>query len=61
MAPPIAVAEDDPVEEIAADLYVIGPEAPLVAGLADRLRAAGHGRSWARVPTARSSRDRRPS
>ncbi len=40
MAPPIAV-EDDPVEEIAADLYVIGPEAPLVAGLADRLRAQG--------------------
>ncbi len=30
-----------PVEEIEADLYVIGPEAPLVDGLADRLRAAG--------------------
>ena len=30
-----------PVEEIAADLYVIGPEAPLVAGLADNLRVAG--------------------
>jgi phosphoribosylamine---glycine ligase len=28
-------------EQVAADLYVIGPEAPLVAGLADRLRAAG--------------------
>jgi phosphoribosylamine---glycine ligase len=28
-------------EEIDADLFVIGPEAPLVAGLADRLRAAG--------------------
>jgi len=27
--------------EIDADLYVIGPEAPLVAGLADELRAAG--------------------
>lgn len=32
---------DAPVEQIDADLYVIGPEAPLVAGLADRLRAAG--------------------
>lgn len=30
-----------PVEQIAADLYVIGPEAPMVDGLADRLRAAG--------------------
>ncbi len=29
-------------EEIEADLFVIGPEAPLVDGLADRLRAAGH-------------------
>ncbi len=28
-------------EEVEADLFVIGPEAPLVAGLADRLRAAG--------------------
>jgi phosphoribosylamine---glycine ligase len=28
-------------EEIDADLFVIGPEAPLVDGLADRLRAAG--------------------
>jgi phosphoribosylamine--glycine ligase len=28
-------------EAIAADLYVIGPEAPLVDGLADRLRAGG--------------------
>jgi phosphoribosylamine--glycine ligase len=40
MAPPIAVATV-PVEDIEADLYVIGPEAPLVDGLADRLRAAG--------------------
>jgi len=30
-----------PPEEIDADLYVIGPEGPLVDGLADRLRAAG--------------------
>jgi phosphoribosylamine---glycine ligase len=30
-----------PAIEIDADLYVIGPEAPLVEGLADRLRAAG--------------------
>lgn len=31
----------EPPEEIDADLFVIGPEAPLVEGLADRLRAAG--------------------
>ena len=30
-----------PPEEIEADLFVIGPEAPLVAGLAARLRARG--------------------
>ena len=30
-----------PSEELEADLMVIGPEAPLVAGLADRLRSAG--------------------
>jgi phosphoribosylamine--glycine ligase len=40
MASPIEV-DESPVEEIEADLYVIGPEAPLVAGLADNLRAAG--------------------
>jgi phosphoribosylamine--glycine ligase len=40
MAPPITVTSD-PVEEIAADLFIIGPEAPLVDGLADRLRATG--------------------
>ncbi|MCZ7628066.1 MAG: hypothetical protein M5U19_02785 [Microthrixaceae bacterium] len=32
---------DVPPEELEADLFVIGPEAPLVEGLADRLRAAG--------------------
>ena len=30
-----------PPGEVAADLVVVGPEAPLVAGLADELRAAG--------------------
>jgi len=30
-----------PPEEIEADLFVIGPEGPLVEGLADRLRALG--------------------
>ena len=39
--PGIPGSTDTPPEEIDADLYVIGPEAPLVAGLADRLRAAG--------------------
>jgi len=39
--PGIAGSTNLPVEEIEADLYVIGPEAPLVDGLADRLRAMG--------------------
>jgi phosphoribosylamine--glycine ligase len=42
---PVAVTDDDGLialaREVAADLVVIGPEAPLVAGLADRMRAAG--------------------
>jgi phosphoribosylamine--glycine ligase len=32
---------DTPATELDADLFVIGPEAPLVAGLADQLRAKG--------------------
>ncbi|MGO9560291.1 MAG: phosphoribosylamine--glycine ligase [Acidimicrobiales bacterium] len=30
-----------PPEEIEADLFIVGPEAPLIGGLADRLRAKG--------------------
>lgn len=39
--PGIPGSVDTRAEEIDADLFVIGPEAPLVAGLADRLRAQG--------------------
>jgi phosphoribosylamine--glycine ligase len=39
--PGIAGSTPAPPEEIDADLFVIGPEAPLVDGLADRLRARG--------------------
>ena len=39
--PGIGGSTAEPAAEIDADLYVIGPEAPLVDGLADRLRAAG--------------------
>jgi phosphoribosylamine--glycine ligase len=47
IAEPRPVAATDPAavaalaREIAADLVVIGPEAPLVAGVADAVRAAG--------------------
>ncbi len=37
--PGIPESEATPPEEVQADLYVIGPEVPLVGGLADRLRA----------------------
>ena len=39
--PGIANSTPTPATELEADLYVIGPEAPLVDGLADELRAAG--------------------
>jgi phosphoribosylamine--glycine ligase len=37
----VATCVDDDAEKLDADLFVIGPEAPLVDGLADRLRAQG--------------------
>ncbi len=40
-SPGIPGSVDTPPEELEADLFVIGPEAPLVDGLADRLRAQG--------------------
>ncbi len=39
--PGIPESVSEPPEEIEADLFVIGPEAPLVDGLADRLRHRG--------------------
>lgn len=47
-------SDDRPASLIEADLYVIGPEAPLVSGLADELRASGRlvfgpGRDGARL------------
>ncbi|HAS08999.1 MAG TPA: phosphoribosylamine--glycine ligase, partial [Acidimicrobiaceae bacterium] len=39
--PGIPGSIDTPPEDIDADLYVIGPEQPLVDGLADQLRDAG--------------------
>jgi phosphoribosylamine---glycine ligase len=38
---PVQVAPGARPEDIDADLYVVGPEVPLVEGLADRLRGAG--------------------
>jgi len=40
-SPGIAGSTPAPPEKIDADLFVIGPETPLVEGLADRLRARG--------------------
>lgn len=39
--PGIPGSVSTPPEELDADLFVIGPEAPLVEGMADRLRAQG--------------------
>ncbi|HMC04547.1 MAG TPA: phosphoribosylamine--glycine ligase, partial [Actinomycetota bacterium] len=39
--PGIPGSVETPPEDVAADLFVIGPEAPLVEGLADWLRARG--------------------
>jgi phosphoribosylamine--glycine ligase len=40
-SPGIPGSATTPPSEVDADLYVIGPEAPLLAGLADELRAEG--------------------
>ena len=39
--PAIPGSTPQPSDELDADLFVVGPEAPLVEGLADRLRAQG--------------------
>ena len=49
-----------PPESIEADLYVIGPETPLVEGLADRLRGGGQAGYSGPAPTGHSWKDRRP-
>ncbi len=43
------------------DLVVIGPEGPLVAGVADAVREAGSARYSVPAPRARGSKDRRRS
>jgi phosphoribosylamine--glycine ligase len=40
-SPGIPGSTPAPPGDVEADLYIVGPEAPLVAGLADELRAAG--------------------
>jgi phosphoribosylamine--glycine ligase len=39
--PGIPGSRATPPEEVEADLFIVGPEAPLVDGLADRMRGAG--------------------
>ena len=56
--PGIPGSTSQPAEEVDADLFVIGPEEPLVAGLADRLRAKGN-LVFGPGAAARSSRARR--
>ena len=55
VVPGVAVTDPDAIvrvaREHAVDLAVIGPEAPRVAGVADRLRDAASPPSW---PSARS-------
>ena len=47
--------------DLGVDLVVVGPEAPLVAGVADAVRAAGHRAASARRPRRPGSRGPRPS